>query len=312
MRVFAGSESIEGGTRGCILTVGNFDGLHLGHRALIEAVTARARETGRLAGLYTFDPHPSRVLHPDSAAPKLMTWNQLERALAEAGIEQLIREPFTKAFSTYSADEFLEDVIAKRVAPDEIFVGRDFHFGKGRSGSGDSLAERAPALGIRVEIIPQVCVDDSDVSSSRIREALAAGGVEEAARCLGRPYTIEGEVVLGDQRGRTLGFPTANLDTPNELIPARGVYATTVEIPSRGDTWYAVTNIGTRPTFEPGRVLTEAHLLDFEGELYGETLVLRFHQRIRDEKKFSGPDELREQIRHDASLAREILAAESP
>lgn len=309
MRVFAGSESIEGGTRGCILTVGNFDGLHLGHRALIDAVTARARETGRVAGLYTFDPHPSRVLHPDSAAPKLMTWNQLERALAEAGIERLIREPFTKAFSTYSADEFLEEVIAKRVAPAEIFVGRDFHFGKGRSGSGDSLAARAPALGIRVEIIPQVCVDGSDVSSSRIREALAAGGVEEAARCLGRPYTIEGEVVLGDQRGRTLGFPTANLDTPNELIPARGVYATTVEIPSRGDTWYAVTNIGTRPTFEPGRVLTEAHLLDFEGDLYGQRLELRFYERIRGERRFSGPDELARQIARDADRAREILRA---
>ena len=241
-----------------------------------------------------------------------MTWKQLERGLAEAGIERLIREPFTKAFSTFSADEFLEDVIAKRVAPEEIFVGRDFHFGKGRSGTGESLAERAPALGIRIEIIPQVCVDGDDVSSSRIRKVLAAGGVEEAARCLGRLYTIEGEVVLGDQRGRTLGFPTANLDTQNELIPARGVYATTVEIPSRGATWHAVTNIGTRPTFEPGRVLTEAHLLDFEGDLYGETLVLGFHRRIRDEKKFSGPDQLREQIALDASLAREILAADSP
>lgn len=312
MRVFAGSESIEGATRGCILTVGNFDGLHLGHRALIEAVTARARETGRPAGLYTFDPHPTRVLYPESAPPQLTTWRQLERGLAEAQIELLIREPFTRAFSTFGADEFLEEVIAKRVAPQEIYVGRDFHFGKGRSGSGESLAERAPALGIRVEIIPQVCVDGVDVSSSRIREVLANGNVEEAARCLGRLYAIEGEVILGDQRGRTLGFPTANVETPNELIPARGVYATTVEIPSRGETWGAVTNVGTRPTFEPGRVLTEAHLLDFEGDLYGESLVVSFLRRIRDEKKFSGPDELREQIARDAALAREWIAAETP
>jgi riboflavin kinase/FMN adenylyltransferase len=239
-----------------------------------------------------------------------MTWQQLERGLAEAGIDLLIREPFTKAFSSYGADAFLEEVISKRVGPLEIFVGRDFHFGKGRGGSGESLAEGAPALGIRVEIIPQVCVDGTDVSSSRIREVLAAGSVEEAARCLGRPYVIEGEVVLGDQRGRTLGFPTANVDTPNELIPARGVYATTVEIPSRGETWPAVTNVGTRPTFEPGRVLTEAYLLDFDGDLYGESIEVAFQRRIRDERKFSGPDELREQIARDAARARELLAAE--
>jgi riboflavin kinase/FMN adenylyltransferase len=308
MRVFAGSESVEGGTRGCILTVGNFDGLHLGHRELIEAVTARARQTGRTPGLYTFDPHPSRVLQPDSAPPRLMTWGQLERGLAEAGIELLIREPFTREFSSYGADEFLEDIIAKRIAPHEIFVGRDFHFGRGRSGSGESLAERAPTLGVRVQIIQQVCVDGTDVSSSRVRRVVAEGGVEEAARCLGRPYSIEGEVVRGDERGRTLGFPTANVDTSNELLPAPGVYATRVEIPSRGETWPAVTNIGTRPTFEPGLVLTEAHLLDFEGDLYGESIAVAFHHRIRDERRFSGPAELREQIARDAERARELLS----
>lgn len=309
MRVFAGSESVEGRTRGCILTVGNFDGLHLGHQALIESVTRRASELGRPAGLYTFDPHPRRVLYPDSAPPQLMTWSQLERGLEAAGIDMLVREPFTRAFSTYSPDEFLEEVIAKLVAPEEIFVGRDFHFGKGRSGSGESLAQRAPLLGIRVEIIAQVRVDDHDVSSSRIRDLLEAGQVEEAACCLGRPYSIEGEVVLGDQRGRTLGFPTANLDTANELIPARGVYAATAQIKGSGETWNAVTNVGTRPTFEPGRLLTEAHLLDFDGELYGEHLILHFHRRIRDEKRFSGADELREQIGRDAEHTRELFAA---
>ena len=310
MRVFAGSDSVGGGTRGCVLTVGNFDGLHLGHQALIESVTRRAGELGRPAGLYTFDPHPSRVLYPESAPLQLMTWSQLEGRLEQAGIDFLVRERFTREFSTYSADQFLEDVIARHIEPEEIFVGRDFHFGKGRSGSGESLAERAPKFGIRVEIIPQVCVDDRDVSSSRVRALLEAGDVEQAARCLGRPYSIEGRVVLGDQRGRTLGFPTANLEPRNELIPARGVYATTVAL-DNGEDWPSVTNIGTRPTFEPGRVLTEAHLLDFDGDLYGSDIELRFHRRIRDEKRFSGPDELREQIARDADRAREHFATES-
>ncbi|MBW2414342.1 MAG: bifunctional riboflavin kinase/FAD synthetase [Deltaproteobacteria bacterium] len=313
MRVFEGSESVDDDTRGCVLTVGNFDGLHLGHQALISAVTERARELGRPAGLYTFDPHPRRVLYPERAPRQLMIWEQVQGGIEERGIDRLIREPFTREFAAYSADEFLSEVIHKRIAPCEIFVGRDFHFGKDRSGSGEMLARLAPDLGIRVGIIAQVRYQDRDVSSSRIRELIAEGAVEEAAGCLGHIYAIRGTVVTGDRRGRTLGFPTANLEPDNELIPANGVYATRVRLldaPGAGAEHDAVTNVGTRPTFEPGRVLTEAHLLDFEGDLYGQRIELRFLRRIRDERRFSGPDELKEQIAKDASRVREILGAD--
>jgi riboflavin kinase / FMN adenylyltransferase len=299
------------------LTVGNFDGLHLGHQALLEAVTARGRALGRPTALYTFDPHPRRVLFPDQPQALLMTWPQLVLGLERAGVAILIRERFTAAFAALSPEEFLRDVIAERLAPLEVFVGRDFHFGKGRAGSGEMLAARAPELGIRAEILSQVRAGGGDVSSTRIREALAQGEIDEANLCLGRPYTIWGRVVEGDRRGRTLGFPTANLAPENEIIPQNGVYASRVRLFADGaarpssESLPAVTNIGTRPTFAPGRVSIETHLLDFAGDLYGRRLELEFGARIRAERRFSGPQELAAQIALDAERARELLRGAS-
>jgi len=280
---------------------------------------ARGRELSRPTAVYTFDPHPRRVLFPEEAEGlrMLMTWDQLVAGLAEFEIDFLVRERFTPAFSALSPDEFLRDVIAERLGPREVFVGRDFHFGKGRAGSGEMLAARGPELGIRVQLVPQVCAGGADVSSTRIRAALAQGDVEDARTCLGRPYTVRGRVVEGDRRGRTLGFPTANLACENELVPAYGVYATRVRLFDPGGAtleprWFeSVTNVGTRPTFALGRVLVEAHLLDFTGDLYGRRLELAFHQRIRAERRFSGPDELARQIAADAARARVLLAAET-
>jgi riboflavin kinase/FMN adenylyltransferase len=313
MRVYEGSAGLGEATRGCVLTVGNFDGLHLGHRALLEAVRARGRALGRSTALYTFDPHPRRVLFPERPQPRLMTFPQLCAELEASGIDALVREPFTAEFAALSPEEFLRGVIAERVGPCEVFVGRDFHFGKGRAGSGEWLRASAPGLGIRVEILEQVHAGGADVSSTRVREALARGDVAEASLCLGRAYTIWGRVVEGDRRGRTLGFPTANLAPENELVPANGVYATSVRL-FQGDrlaptSHPAVTNVGTRPTFEPGRVLVETHLLDFAGDLYGRRLALAFHAHIRAERRFSGPDELARQIGQDAARARELLRA---
>jgi riboflavin kinase/FMN adenylyltransferase len=317
MQVIEGSDQPRDSARGCVLTVGNFDGLHLGHRALLAAVVARGRELGRPTALYTFDPHPRRVLFPDRAQPLLMTWDQLVAAVEREGIDFLVRERFTPAFAALSPDEFLRDVIADRLAPREVFVGRDFHFGKGRSGSGEMLVARAPALGIHVSLLPQVRAGGADVSSTRIRESLARGDVADARLCLGRPYTVWGRIVEGDRRGRTLGFPTANLASENEIVPANGVYATRVRLfdpaqPGRlaAESLPAVTNIGTRPTFAPGRIGVETHLLDFSGDIYGRRMELAFHARIRDERRFSGPDELARQIADDARRARETLRAE--
>jgi riboflavin kinase/FMN adenylyltransferase len=320
MQVIEGSDPPRDSARGCVLTVGNFDGLHLGHRALLEAVVARGRELRRPTAVYTFDPHPRRVLFSEEAEGlrMLMTWEQLVSGLGEFEIDFLVRERFTPAFSALSPDEFLRDVIADRLAPREVFVGRDFHFGKGRSGSGEMLAARAPELGIRVQLVPQVSAGGADVSSTRIRAALQQGDVADARLCLGRPYTVRGRVVEGDRRGRTLGFPTANLACENELVPANGVYATRVRLFEAGGagrrearSLESVTNVGTRPTFAPGRVLVEAHLLDFAGDLYGRRLELAFHQRIRAERRFSGPEELARQIAADAERARALLRTEN-
>ena len=313
MRVYERSEDADETSHGCVLTIGNFDGLHRGHDALLRAVVERGRELRAPTGVYTFEPHPRKVLSPDVEVPRLMTFGQLRLALERARVDFLVREPFTLEFSSLSAEAFLSDVIRDRIAPREIFVGRDFHFGKGASGSGDTLTSIGPTLGIRVTVIAQVRSGERDVSSTRVRELLREGEVAEAAGCLGRPYAIWGSVVVGDRRGRTLGFPTANLEPENELIPQNGVYASTVRL-FRGDSLddashAAVTNVGTRPTFAAGRVLVETHLLDFEGDLYGRRLELAFHCHIRGERRFSGPEELSEQIRRDAERARELLSA---
>jgi riboflavin kinase/FMN adenylyltransferase len=311
MRTYDGSERFPLPERGCLLTVGNFDGVHKGHQALLAAVVERARALGRPAAVYTFDPHPRRVLHPETPQPLLMTREQLSEALAARGVDVLVREPFTQAFAALSPEAFLTDVIHARIAPAEIFVGRDFHFGKGRGGSDDTLGRLAPGLGMRVVIVPQVRAGEADVSSTRVRQAIAAGDTEDAALCLGRAYAIRGRVVPGDRRGRTLGFPTANLEPENELLPRTGVYATRVRLFESGrfaaEHLPGVTNVGTRPTIGPGSVGVETHLLDFAGELYGARLEIEFERRLRDERRFPDLDALRAQIAADARAAREAL-----
>jgi riboflavin kinase/FMN adenylyltransferase len=242
-----------------------------------------------------------------------MCWDQFARGVQAAGIDFLIQEPFTMEFAALSAEAFLRDIIVERVGPHEILIGRDFHFGKGRQGSGETLKALGPEFGIQVEIIPQVVTNGCDVSSTRIRELLGEGDVRAAGRCLGHPYTIWGWVVHGDHRGRGLGFPTANLEPENELIPKQGVYATRVQL-FEGDrlateSFPSVTNVGSRPTFEPGEILAEAHLLDFEGDLYRRRLALSFHERLRDEKRFSGPAELARQIAEDVARARDLFGS---
>ncbi|MFQ5697335.1 MAG: bifunctional riboflavin kinase/FAD synthetase [Myxococcota bacterium] len=311
MRVYRGSAGIAEADRGCVLTIGNFDGVHLGHQALLAALLERARIRRCPAVVYTFHPHPRQVLAPERAQKLLMTFEQLAAELERRGIDALIQEPFDRTFASLTAEAFLRDVIHARIAPEAIFVGRDFHFGKGRAGGDQTLARIGPDLGIRVTIIPQVSAGGRDVSSTRIRQALAEGRVDEARLCLGRPYAIRGRVVEGERRGRTLGFPTANLEVENEILPANGVYATWLRRlghPADGCVRRAsVTNIGVRPTFEPGRVLCETHLLDFDGDLYGERVELGFVSQLRGERRFPSPEALAEQIARDASSARTLL-----
>jgi len=298
-----------------IVTIGNFDGLHLGHRAILETVVRRAADLGGEAIVYTFDPHPRKVIRPNDAPGLLTTLEQKIELLEESGVNAVIVEPFTEAFSRTSAGEFIRDHLKQRVDPVEVYVGYDFHFGRDREGSMRMLTEMGPQLGFSVTIIPEVTMEDGDVNSTRIRQLLADGQPERAARMLGRPFTSRGRVVAGDQRGRAIGFPTANLEAENEVLPARGVYAGHLRLldggdPDAGVRHPVVVNVGSRPTFEtPGTVLAEAHILDWSGDLYGRRVDVSFEIRLRAERKFPSVDALREQIAADVEEGRRRLEA---
>jgi len=308
--VVRGSEALEKPLERAVVTVGNFDGVHVGHRAIMRTVITRARALGGIAVVYTFEPHPRKFLHPERAPRLLGTLEQKLLLLEELGVDVTIVEPFTEEFARLPAERFVREILHDRIAPVEVYVGYDFRYGRDREGSMRTLTELGPHLGFSVTIIPEVTVGDRDVNSTRIRELLDAGRVGEAAILLSRPYSIRGCVVRGDQRGRALGFPTLNLDPENEILPACGVYAGHVVfldegLPAPGARFGAVTNVGRRPTFKPADpVLAEAHLLDFDAEAYGRRVELSFEHQLREERHFSGVDALRAQIQRDVQEAR--------
>jgi riboflavin kinase/FMN adenylyltransferase len=315
LRVIPGAEAIDEPLVRPVLTVGNFDGIHLGHRAILETVVDRARALRGQAVVYTFEPHPRKVLQPERAPGLLITLEQKLELLEQAGVDAAVVEPFSLEFARTSADRFVREILYERIRPLEVYVGYDFHFGRDREGSMRMLTELGPRLGFAVTIIPEVTMDQGDVNSTRIREVLAEGGVEQAQLMLGRPYSVRGRVVKGAQRGRSLDFPTANLDTENEVLPAVGVYAGYLELldqgdPPRGQRWPAVTNVGSRPTFEDAdQVVVEAHCVGFGGDLYGRRVDLSFLHHLRAERRFDGIDALRAQIRADVDEGCRLLGA---
>lgn len=288
------------------VSIGNFDGVHRGHRALVKAARA-ARPADGTAVALTFDPHPARLLTPDRAPLTLTTLEQKSELLADLGLDRLAVVPFTQAFSTKSPAEFARDVLARALGARRVIVGENFRFGQDRSGGVAELEALGEALGFTVEAVPAVLHDDVPISSSRIREALARGAVDESWALLGHPYFIDGTVVEGEHRGRTLGFPTANLQPVNEALPRAGVYAARCRLVT-GEWVVAVANLGRRPTFEGQRPSVEAHLIDFDGDLYDSRLRLEFQARLRDEERFAGAEALAEQIRKDVERARGLVA----
>ncbi|MCP5057954.1 MAG: bifunctional riboflavin kinase/FAD synthetase [bacterium] len=316
MRVVRGSENVGDPLVGSALTVGNFDGLHLGHRAIMDTVIDRAGSLGGPAVVYTFEPHPRKVLRPDQA-PRLLTTLEQKLELLEAqGVDVVIVEPFTLEFARLPAERFVRGILHERIGPREVYVGYDFHYGRDREGSMRTLTELGPRLGFAVTIIPEVTVRDLDVNSTRIRGLLEEGKVEDAALLLDRPYAARGRVVEGDRRGRSIGFPTLNLDPESEILPASGVYAGHVSFldggePAAGKVYPAVVNVGRRPTFkDDDPVLAEAHVLDFDTDVYGRRIDLSFEHFLRGEEKFPDVDALRAQIGRDAEAARERLGRE--
>jgi riboflavin kinase/FMN adenylyltransferase len=312
LRHIRGSAALEQPIRRSIVTIGNFDGIHLGHQAILKTVVDRAKDLDGQAVVYTFDPHPRKVLRPEKAPALLNTLEQKLELLERAGVDVVVVEPFTAEFSRTGADEFVR-ILHERIQPLEVYVGYDFHFGRDREGSMRMLTEMGPRLGFSVTIIPEVTVDAGDVNSTRIRQLLAEGEAERAARMLGRPFTIRGYVVRGDERGRSLGFPTANVEPENEVIPAAGVYAGHLCLldagdPPAGTRLPAVINVGRRPTFGDGRgLVAEAHAIDSGGDFYGRRVELSFSVWLRAERRFPSADALSVQIEQDVETARRRL-----
>jgi riboflavin kinase/FMN adenylyltransferase len=302
MRLFHGTDNAEI-ARPTVLTLGVFDGLHLGHQLIMSTVVERARACHAVPTVITFDPHPRAVLHPESAPPLLQTFDQKVEAFDVLGIEQTIVVRFTKAFAQIEARDFLRDVVRDRLQAVEVYLGRGFAFGRDREGNIELLRRVSEQLGFRAEEVPEVRLRGRRISSSTIRKLLAEGRVNLARRMLGRPYGVEGRVVRGAERGRTIGFPTANLRPENRVIPRGGVYVTATLI--EGAWRRSVTNIGTRPTFESdaAQPSVETYVMNWTGDLYGDVVRVRFLHRLRDERKFASIDELKRQIAYDRDRA---------
>lgn len=305
MKIIKGLENIQEKFEYPVLTLGNFDGVHLGHQKIFEMVQNRARETGGTSIVLTFDPHPQRVLFPGKEFYLLNTFEEKIRILEDIGIDVVICVAFTREFANKSPYEFVKEVLHEQLDVEEVYVGYDSTFGKGREGSPQELKYLGGKFGFKVAIVPPIALKGKPVSSTRIRELLKEGDVEDAALLLNRRYSIDGEVIRGKAWGKKLGFPTANLKLHHELIPKDGIYI--VQVLWRNKTFKGALNIGTNPTFHDGKLSIEVHILDFNQNVYGERLKVIFHKRIRDELTFSAVQELIDQIAKDVEVARQYF-----
>ncbi|MEW6600846.1 MAG: bifunctional riboflavin kinase/FAD synthetase [Nitrospirota bacterium] len=306
MEIIDGIENVKQKLPYPVLTLGNFDGVHLGHQAIFRMLRERAAEMNGTSIVYTFVPHPMRVLAPERAPKLLTTYKEKIKLIEECGIDVIICTNFTKKFAGISAEDFVKEILCKTLNVQEILIGSNYLFGKGRKGSPELLKKLGKECGFIVKIINEISIDNSPLSSSGIRTLIAKGRVDDAVKFLGRHYAVDGIVVEGAKRGKSLlNTPTANLLTANELLPKDGVYAVTVEMD--GKIFGGATNIGHNPTFGEKKFSFETHILDFEGQLLGKTLRVTFIKRIRDERKFSGVEELGSQMKKDIEEIRAVL-----
>ncbi|MFZ5428161.1 MAG: bifunctional riboflavin kinase/FAD synthetase [Thermodesulfobacteriota bacterium] len=300
-------DELEGVLNGSCLTIGNFDGVHLAHQKLLGRVRERAKALNVVSLAVTFEPHPRKVLLGKDDPPRLTTPDVKLELISATGIEACLVLPFTRAFASLEPEDFVRDCLVRDLGMRELIVGHDWAFGKGRRGDYETLSALGRDMGFIVERLDPVLADDAVVSSTRIRDMLAAGDVWDAKPLLGRFPKVRGEVIHGaDRGGKLLGFPTANVNALDQLLPKTGVYA--VWITKGGQVWAGVANIGMNPTFGGDHLSVEAHIFDYSGDLYGKTVDLHFVQRLRSEKKFSGIDELKARIAEDVKLAKRILA----
>lgn len=294
-------------SKASVIALGVFDGLHLGHQALIQRAVKRAQTQGGASVAFSFDPHPAKLFAPERAPKLLVSPAERTRLLYQAGIDRVILQPFDRAFAALSPEAFVERILVARLGVQAVVVGSNFRFGRDQVGDPAKLRALGEAAGFAVEALSQVNQAGARVSSSRIRDAVQAGEVDVARQLLGRPYTLFGPVVKGDQRGRQIGFPTANLDADIAVQLKHGVYAVWVEIDGKPPFYRGMTNIGIRPTFGKKALSVETHLLEGGQDLYGRALRLHFQARLRDEIRFSGVQALVAALQKDAETAKTRL-----
>jgi riboflavin kinase/FMN adenylyltransferase len=309
MKLIEKLEDIDIPFPNAVITIGNFDGVHIGHQALFHEVMEKADILGGTAIAMTFEPHPIRVLKNNGHPPLITSYHQKIELIEKTGIDVLICIPFTHEFAAITAKEFVLDILLGRIGMQAIVVGKDYTFGKNREGNLNLLKSYAEAFDFEVDVVDWIPVSNnipSRISSTRIRELLIDGKVRKAHKLLGRHYQVSGMVTPGRNRGgKLLGFPTANIKLKEELFPKNGIYAVTVGC--LGKKHQGVANIGYSPTFDDNELTVEVHILDFDEDLYGKSIIVKFIERIRDEIKFSGVSELSQQIAQDCLRAREIL-----
>jgi riboflavin kinase/FMN adenylyltransferase len=309
MEVVHGVSKLHTQVAKSVVTIGNFDGLHFGHREIISKAIQKAKDLKAQSVVVTFNPHPRKILKPEALHVQLFDHKDQEKELAKMGVDVLVMEPFSRDLSQLTPEQFLTNYIIKPLSPIALVVGYDFAFGANREGTLSTLEKLCEKNGLNLEVVNPIKMDGLVISSSEIRKSIKEGHVDLARKMLGRSFYISGVVIKGDQRGRLLGFPTANLSTPSEVFPKPGVYATYTRV--RDDIYKSVTNVGYNPTFlnngkdKPLKI--ETHILNFNKDIYGEEIEVYFEQFIRAEIKFSGIEELKKQITDDISTTLDFL-----
>ena len=305
MEIFRHIEDPKLSLSSSVVTLGNFDGIHLGHQALIRSAVEDAKRSGSLSVVLTFEPHPLKVLAPNRAPKLLLAHKDKMRLFQSFGVDIVVIHNFDLSFSNLEAEDFVRRFLVERLKIKKIWVGRDLRFGKGRKGTVDDLSRWGNGFGFEVGAVEPIVIEGSRVSSSRIRQLVEQGRVDEAMPLLGRHHFMSGRVVSGHRRGRELGFPTANISSRNEVVPLDGIYATLLEVGATS--LPSVSNIGVNPTFGEGPRTIETFILDFDRDIYGESVKLCFVQRIREERKFDSAEQLVVQMRSDVTAAQSIF-----
>jgi riboflavin kinase / FMN adenylyltransferase len=305
MKIFRHIEDQGLSMSGTVATVGNFDGVHLGHQALIRNTVEESKRLGYPSTVLTFEPHPLKILAPERARLLILSYEDKMALLESLGVDIVVAQQFDREFANIAADEFVRRFLVDRLKIKKLWVGRDLRFGQGRKGGTDTLLRLAPGGGFEVGVLDPILLDGIRISSSRIRQLVEEGRVDEVRRMLGRYHFLSGRIVTGHRRGQELGFPTANIASQTEVIPLNGIYATSIQFKNKR--WLSVSSVGVNPTFGDGPRTVESFILDFEGDIYGEWVKLSFVQRIREEKKFVTINDLIAQMHEDVKRAKTVF-----